>query len=214
MRPAVPGGAMTRALRLLATLAAISGLLACATASTTLSMKWMDPEAAGTHFTKVITVAVSPDAKWREIVEDEMSLLVKNALPGYSVIPEDQVRNVERSKSLIKSGGFDGAIVLRMVGTEEESTRVVDTAPAAWGGYYGSMWGYWGYAWPAVYQTGYLVTDKYQVVEVLVYRVSDQKLLWGGRTRSLDPGSTRKMAGEIFKECRDAMVKQGLVPKK
>ena len=209
--PPCPGGPMSRTWRLLAIVALLPGLVACSTAKTTLSMKWKEPTLQELRFEKVITVGVNPDVRWREIVEDELSILVRNALPAYSIIPEAEVRNVELSKRFIKAGGFDGAIILRLAGVDEETTLVSDTA-ATWGGYYGSMWGYWGYAWPSVYDPGYLRTDRYHVVEILIYRVADEKLLWGGRTRSLEPSSVRAMTGQIVKEVREELLREKLIP--
>jgi hypothetical protein len=186
--------------------------LSCSTTGPTLTMKWKDPSVTELKASKVVTVGVNPDARWREIVEDELSILVRNALPAYSIIPDEQVRDVEKAKRFIKAGGFDAAIVMRLVGIDEETTEVSGTS-AAWGGYYGTMWGYWGYAWTAVYDPGYLRTDRYQVIEVLIYRVEDEKMLWGGRTRSLEPESVRAMTGKIVEEVREALVKDGLIPK-
>ena len=172
----------------------------------------MEPTLQGeVSFKKVVTVGVSPDLRWREIVEDELSILARNAVPAYSIIPDEEVRNVEQAKRFLKSGGFDAAVVLRLVGVDEEQTIVSGTS-AAWGGYYGTMWGYWGYAWPVVYDPGYLRTDRYQVVEILIYRVEDEKLLWGGRSRSLEPSSVRAMTGEIVKEVREQLVREKLIP--
>lgn len=202
---------MSRILRVLAVVVLLSGLVACSTASTKLSVRWMEPTLQGeVSFKKVVTVGVSPDLRWREIVEDELSILARNAVPAYSIIPEAEVRNVELAKRILKSGGYDGAIVLRLVGVDEEQT-IVSGTPDAWGSYYGSMWGYWGHAWPVVYNPGYLRTDRYQVVEILIYRVADEKLLWAGRTRSLEPSSVRAMTGEIVKEVREELVRQKLV---
>ena len=198
--------------RSLAIAAFLPGLVACSTASTVLTMQWKDPSVTELRATKVVTVGVNPDARWREIVEDELSILVRNAVPASSVIPDEEVRDVEKAKRFFKAGGYDGVIVMRLVGVDEETTEVSGTA-AAWGGYYGTMWGYWGYAWPAVYDPGYLRTDRYQVIEVLIYRVEDEKLLWGGRTRSLEPSSVRSMTTEIVQEVREALVKDGLIPK-
>jgi len=202
---------MSRVLRVLSIIVPLSGLVACSTASTKLSMTWKEPTLQGVHgFQKAVTVGVSPDVRWREIVEDELSILARNAVPAYSIIPEADVRSVELAKRILKSGGYDGVIVLRMVGVDEEQTFVSGT-PAAWGSYYGSMWSYWGYAWPTVYNPGYLRTDRYQVVEILIYRVADEKLLWAGRTRSLEPSSVRAMTDEIVKEVREELVRQKLI---
>jgi hypothetical protein len=202
---------MKEILRSLAITASLVGLMACSTASTTLTMKWKEPSVTELRFTKVVTVGVNPDARWREIVEDELSILVRNALPAYSIIPDEEVRDVEKAKRFIKAGGFDAVVILRLVGVDEETT-LTTTSVSVWPSYYGSMWGYWGAAWPAVYDPGYLRTDRYQVVEILIYRVEDEKLLWGGRSRSLEPSSVRSMTAEIVKEVREQLVRDKLIP--
>lgn len=74
------------------------------------------------------------------------------------------------------------------------------------------MWGYWGYAWPAVYDPGYMSTTRYVTVEALIYRVADEKLLFAARSRTSDPSSTRALTGEVTKAVRDELMRQKLIP--
>jgi hypothetical protein len=205
------GDTMTRSLRAITLLLAPLALAACASSKTTLTMKWKEPSVTELRFSKIVTVGVSADARWREIVEDELSYLVRNAVPAYSVIPADAVRDIETAKKFIKGGGYDAAVVLRLVGVDKETTYYSGAGPW-WPDYYGSMWGYWGYAWPAVYDPGYMSTTRYVTVEALIYRVADEKLLFAARSRTSDPSSTRALTGEVTKAVRDELMRQKLIP--
>jgi hypothetical protein len=201
---------MSRTLRALVPLLGLIVLASCASSKTTLTMTWKDPSVTELKFNKIVTVGISADEHWREIVEDELSMLVRNAVPAYSVIPPDAVRNVETAKKFIKGGGYDAVVVMRLVGVDKETTYYSGTDP--WYGAYGSMWGYWGTAWTAVYDPGYMSTTRYVNIEALIYRVSDEKLLFGARSRTSDPASARTLTGQVTEAVRDELVKQKLIP--
>jgi hypothetical protein len=187
-------------------------MAACASSKTTLTMTWKDPSISELRFKKIVTVGVSADAHWREIVEDELSILVRNAVPAYSVIPEDAARNLETARRFIKSGGYDAVVIMRLVGVDKETTYYSGTSGAWWPASYGTMGGYWGYAWTSVYDPGYMSTTRYVNIEALIYRVSDEKLLFGAQSRTSDPASARALTDQVTRAVRDELVKLKLVP--
>jgi hypothetical protein len=205
------GDTVSHTRRMLLLALAPLALTACAN-STTLTMTWKDPSVSELRFNKIVTVGVSADAHWREIVEDELSSLVRNAVPAYSVIPEDAERNLDTARRFIKSGGYDAVVIMRLVGTDKETTYHSGASGAWWPASYSTMGGYWGYAWTAVYDPGYMSTTHYVNIEALIYRVSDEKLLFGAQSRTSDPASTRALTDEVAKAVRAELVKLKLVP--
>ncbi len=120
--------------------AATATIAACASSKTTLTTTWKDPSVTELRVSKIVTVGVSADPRWREIVEDELSYLVKNSVPAYSVIPEDAARNLETARRFLKSGGYDAVVIMRLVGVDKENTYYSDTDPW-WPAAYGTMGG-------------------------------------------------------------------------
>jgi hypothetical protein len=191
--------------------AAAVAITACASSKTTLTTTWKDPSVTELRFSKIVTVGVSADPRWREIVEDELSYLVKNSVPAYSVIPEDAARNLETARRFLKSGGYDAVVLMRLVGVDKETTYYSGTDPW-WPATYGTMGGYWGYAWTSAYDPGYMSTTQYVNIEALIYRVSDEKLLFGAQSRTSNPAAARELTGQVTKAVRDELVKLKLVP--
>ena len=70
-----------------------------------------------------------------------------------------------------------------------------------WGGpAYATFWGggYYGYGWGGVYSPGYITTDTIVSVEILVYSLKQDKLVWAAQSADDEPlqgGSVHQGAG-------------------
>jgi len=49
-------------------------------------------------------------------------------------------------------------------------------------------------------------------LEALIYRVSDEKLLFAAHSRTGDPAATRELIDEVVKAVRAELVRQKLLP--
>ncbi len=54
-------------------------------------------------------------------------------------------------------------------------------------------------------------TTQYVNIEALIYRVSDEKLLFRAQSRTSDPASARALTDQVTKAVRDELVKLKLV---
>jgi len=183
-------------------LVAVAVLSAGDCLATKLTDAWKAPDAPPKfNFSKILVACVTGDDAMRRTAEDYLVLRIgpDKTIPSYKVVPESEAKDVEKTKARVKEAGFDGAVVMRVVSVDQEETY--NPGSAYTGGinvsYYGSFWGYWGYGWPAVYSPGYLTTDKIVRVETLVYSVTNDKILWGARTKTTNPKSVLTMVDEI-----------------
>lgn len=171
-------------------------LLAACARSTEIVNTWHDPAVEQLHFTKVLAVCMCRDAGVRRTVEDRLAQRIKNAVPAYTIIPDAELADVDKMKARVQQEGFDGAVVVRLVGIDKEHTYVPGSAyavPAP----YGTMWGGWGYGWATAYEPGYVTEDVVVTLDTNVYRMQDQKLVWNSRSRSYDPKSVPKLVDEV-----------------
>ena len=77
-----------------------------------------------------------------------------------------------------------------------------------WGGYYAYGWSSpWGYG-PAPIQT---YTDLVVSVETLVYSLQQNKLIWGGRSKTTNPSDVDQVIGELATITADELKELGLV---
>ena len=181
---------------------AAAALVACGT-STKLTAQWKAPEATGVRFQKVIVAAQMQDQSLRRSLESHMVTRIPNSTASYEVLSEDETRDPARAKAKVAAAGFDGAVVVRFVGKDRQTTYVPGTT--WWGpAPYGSMYGYWGYGWGAVYDPGYLVTDTVVSLESLVFDVTKDKLIWASRSETTNPTSMNDLVNSLI----DATIKE------
>lgn len=196
--------------RFLVGLAAIAA--GCAT--TQILSSWKSPSAERIHFEKVAVFALAKDPATRRIAEDE---IVRESPPGrtvasYSFVPDAELGDVAAVKQKIRESGFDGAVVMRPIGTQVRETIVPGAPLPPLAGPYGTLSGYYGYGWPGAYAPDTVRTDRYVTVEVLVYSVTDDQLLWGARSESANPASVNELVRDVAKAAREDLRRQGLLP--
>lgn len=187
-------------------------VLGCGT--TQIQSSWKDPSAGEIHFRKVAVFALSKDPATRRIAEDA---LVQGSPSGavvasYTFVSDAELGDVDAVKRKVQEAGFDGAVVMRPVGTQTERTVVPGTPLPHFGAPYGSLWGYYGYGYPGAYTPDAVRIDRYVEVETLVYSVPDQKLLWGARSETMNPSSVDELVDDVAKAAREDLRQQGLLP--
>ena len=203
-----------RSIRLVVPILAAAALSSCGS-STKFTDIWTAPDIEPYRAQKVLVVFLTADQSMRRIGEDEMVRQIKRAeaVPSYTFLDKDQVKDFEYAKQQTVAMGFDLAIAMRLVGVDEKQTYVSGTYMS--GPYYSSYYSYWGYsryAWPVVYEPGYIETNKYVQMETNFYDVKKDKLVWSGRSETVDPSSVSKLVEDVAFEARKVLGKQGLLP--
>lgn len=189
---------------------------ACATSSTTFVSTWRNPaarpvEPAGR---KVVALFMGQNATTKRIAEDAMAreLVEQGAegVPAYAVLGPD-ARDEEAVRNTLRERGFDGVVVMRVVGQESQYRYEHDY----WGRYphYRRLWGggYWGWGWRHVYDPGYLVQDRIVSVETLVYSLAQGDLLWAGVSRTFNPENIDQIVAEVAHGATGEMSRAGLI---
>jgi len=194
-------------------MAIVAASVAACGANTQVVHTWKQPNLTPQHFSKIIAVCICADRNVQRSVEDRLADHIKGATAAYTIIPDSMRQNVDAAKELIKQGGYDGAVVMQLIGVDKETTYepgYAYTAPSA----YGSMWGSWGYGYSSVYSPGYIREDQVVSFDTNVYAVSEGKLLWSSRTRTYNPESVGGLVDDIVVATVDEMKHQGVMAKK
>jgi hypothetical protein len=168
----------------------------CSGTSTEVTSAWHAPNPEPYRFNKVLAVCMCRDETTRRAVEDQLASRVRGGVAAYTVIPEAAIRDTAQAQARLRDAGFDGVVVMRLVGVDKEQTYVPGSAYMVPAGY-NSMWGFWGTGYSAMYQPGYI--DENQVVrfDTNVYTVSDRKLVWASKSDTYDPESVAKAADAV-----------------
>lgn len=192
----------------------IAALAGCA--STSLDNTWRDPQYAGGPLHKILVVGVSNQSASRRIFEDTFSqeLIQRGtqAIPGYTLIPQDGQIPEDVLQKAVKESGVDGVLITRMVGKD----RDVTVAPA--GPMPPPMWGmrpyYYGFysgAWVGYYDPGMVMTTDYIVAETTLFRADSPESIWSATTSTLQPTDVRKSSEGFASVMIAALKKAGMI---
>src|ERR1017187_128297 len=130
--------------------ALVIGALACS--STTFVSTWSAPDAKPVRLAgkKVVAVFLTKTGSVRRRAEDVMGRELNaggaQAGPSYPILSDEEAKDPENAKAKLSSLGFEGAVVMRVVGKESDVNYV--PGGAVWiGPRYHHFWGYWGWGW-------------------------------------------------------------------
>jgi hypothetical protein len=201
-------------------------LLLAGCATTTFTSIWKAPDAKPLQFSagdKVVAMVVAESASLRRAGEanlaDELDKRGLQGIPAYTLLADEAIKDEARAKVAIEGAGAVGVIVLRPMGTEQKISSTPSTYYGAsyYGApYYGGFWGggYYGHGWGGVYDPGTIRTDTYVSIETLIYDLRQNKLVWAGQTKTMNPsdveGFVTELATAVSKELRES----GLVAKR
>jgi hypothetical protein len=185
---------------------ALLNLVGCSGA--TVTKTWKDPSLVGPiKFKKTVTLCIHPDRIVRKVVEDEMVKQIgpDKAVAGYTILSDDDRKEVARVKAKVQSGGFDGAVVLKLAGARSE----VGSAPASGGeapfyDYYDRAAGFMGSSEESV-------SDTIIAVQANIYSVNDGKLVWDATIELRNPTDARQIVADVAKAVGDELRKEKLL---
>jgi hypothetical protein len=195
---------------------AVLGLIALSVSAcaTPLESKWRNPSARPIRLAgqKVVTLCIDNDPTLRRRLEDSMVVELNErgaaGSPAYQVLDKGEIRDREAAKRKLESLGFAGAVVIRVVGSQNPSA----TGALFAGPQYRHLWGgYWDYAFATVNEPGYLAVDRVVSLETLVYSLPWDELVWAGVSRTMDRKSIGKVIGALAYAVADEMTKVGLL---
>jgi 8-oxo-dGTP pyrophosphatase MutT (NUDIX family) len=143
----------------------------------------------------------------------EISARGAQGVAMYTLLPGGKLEDEAAARQALEKAGVVGAVVMRPVGVEKEVSSTPMTTYADpmhrgyWGGYYGHGWGSsWGMT-----TGGEIRTDTIVVVETLVYSLKQNKLVWGGQSRTTNPKNVDQLVKKLATSAAQELAKQGLI---
>jgi hypothetical protein len=182
----------------------VAGLGIAACASTRIVESWKAPGAGPLRFQKVLAVAILKNQGLRQNAEDALkgNLQKVQAVQSYTMFDLGDLANQEKAKERLKQEGFDGVVVLRLTQSRQELTwQSYPTAP------YNTFWGYYGTYYPAMDMR----VDTVVRVEINIYSLAEDKLVWAGVSETFNPTSSQGLISEIAAEAGKELRRQGLI---
>jgi len=191
-------------------LAALSCVAATdAAAGTKVLSSWRDPEAGTARFQKVLVFCFAPHESQRQFGEATLARLMKKTkgVAAYTVIPPDDLKDREKVRALMARDGYDGAVVLRFVGSEQKiSEKEAGYVPLHTG-----FWDNYSGAFTMVYDPGYVLMKQAIQMETQVYSMKEGRLIWSGVSETTSPKSADKLVEDVARTVGDVLRKQRLI---
>ena len=177
----------------------------------TSTFKSMDAGAVSFAGRKVAALVISNDDSLRvsgeEALAKELTARGMQAVATYRLAPKEEMRRAETARPWFEKAGVEGVVAVRPVSAETEQKYT----PSMWvSPNYGTLWGYYGYGWTAVFVPGSQRQQTVVVVESTVYSLPRNQLLWAAVTETTNPRDLRAFVAELAKASVEEMQKQGL----
>jgi hypothetical protein len=201
-----------------AVLAALLALTGCST--TQFTHTWKAPDANLKHIapgSKVGALVIYPVVTVERSAEDALAAALTqrgvDGIPAYTLLGDTNPTNEDAAKASFTKAGAEAVVVMRGV---EVKNQEVFRAPTVSGPYSdpasSAFWGgYYGINWNAVSDPGYLKTAKLVSVETMVFDLQSNKLIWSGRSQTVEPGKLEAFMQELVDEAAKAMKKDGVL---
>jgi hypothetical protein len=177
----------------------------------TSTFKSMDAGAMNFAGKKVAALVISNDDSLRVSGEESLAReLTARGMQGvatYRIAPKEELRGPETAKPWFEKAGIEGLVAVRPVSADTQVTY----SPSTWvSSNYGTLWGYYGYGWSAVFVPGGVQRETKVVVESTIYSVPRNQLVWAAVTETTNPRDLRGFVEELVKRSVEEMQKQGL----
>jgi hypothetical protein len=211
---------MYRTVRVVSAMAAVVTVAACAT--TSFQSTWKAPEVGPLNFggAKVAALVISGDRGFRLPAEDELARQITAqgavGVAAYTLVPDDAIRDLERSKALMEKAGVVGVVSMRVVRNEQ---RITSTPSTFWvGPPHSAFWGppgwgrpgYWGWGWSFA-SAPMIQTDTLVSVETLIFDLSRDKLVWVATSRTTNPSNVQGLVRDLSRAAASQLRRQGLI---
>jgi hypothetical protein len=180
---------------------------------------WKDPEAQPLHVkgSKVVAAVIIQDPIARKKAEDALAKEITrhggNGVPMYSLSLSDQATTNDESKTraAVEAIGAQGIVVMRPVDVRHKAVQTEtiskdDVYGGYWGGYYGIGWND-----PWISKSPDMETDIVVTVEVFVFSLPQNKLVWTGTSESTNPPKAEKFVVKLATETARELKKEGLL---
>src|SRR5215471_14180574 len=189
--------------------------------STTFIASWTSPKAGPLNFKGELVAAVVMVTNdiTRRAAEDalagEITRHGAKGVPMYRIMSEPAEGNEAAARAAIERAGVKGVVVMRPKGKRKTTeTHQTYTGPGYDGYGWGSAWGPAGYHGTPPGGVGtYTTTTEVTVVEVLVYSMKQNLLVWAGESESTPPEKVDEFVQQVAAEAVKELDRKGLISK-
>jgi len=191
----------------------IGVLLTGCSSSNKISNSWKNPEVTqeSVKFQTVAVFAMVKNPDMRMDVEEALASQMPNtiAVPSYKMITKEELTDINAVKQKLNERGMEGALILSVRKVDEKTSYYSSGMyPSA----YYSFGGYYNYAWNYMYDPyAYSSTNVYVDLEILIYSIKNDQLIWYGESTSVNPEGIQQTISELAVSVKNQLIEDGLL---
>lgn len=185
---------------------------ACST-SNKITNSWKNPDATieSAKFQTVAVFGMVKDQQMKRDVEEMIASQMPNtiAVPAYKMITNEEFADINAVKQKLKERGIEGALVLSVRNVNQKTSYY---SSGMYPSSYYNFGGYYNYAWNYMYDPFiYSTTNVYVDLEILIYSLKDDKLVWYGESTSVNPKGIQETISKLAISVKNQLVEDGLL---
>lgn len=178
-----------------------------------ISNSWKNPEVTpeSVKFQTMAVFAMVKDQQMRRDIEEAIVSQMPNtiAVPAYKMITNEELADLNAVKQKLNERGMEGALVLSVRNVNQKTSYY---SSGMYPSSYYSFGGYYNYAWNYMYDPYvYSNTNVYVDLEILIYSLKDDKLVWYGESTSVNPKGIQETISELAVSVKNQLVEDGLL---
>ncbi len=191
----------------------LAGYFVGCSSSNRISNSWKNPEATAESikFQTVAIFAMVKNPDFRMNTEETIASQMPNtvAIPAYKLVTNDDLADINIVKEKLKERAIEGVLVLAVRNVDQKTTYYSSGMyPSA----YYNFGGYYNYAWNYMYDPYmYSSTNVYVDIEILIYSLKSDQLVWYGESTSINPESIEQTISELAVSVKNQLVEDGLL---
>ena len=131
------------------------------------------------------------------------------AIPSYNLVTNEDLADISIVKQKLKERAIEGALVLSIRSVEQQTSYY---SSGMYPSSYYSFGGYYNYAWNYMYDPYmYSSTNVYVDIEILIYSLKNDELVWFGESTSINPESIQQTISELAVSVKEQLIEDGLM---
>jgi len=187
------------------------GLTACT--GTRLSGVWRDPDYTAGPFHQVAVFVLGADPAVQRLAEDEVVRrlpMSTRGMSGSGIVPDAERGDIDKARARLRAGGFDGVLIARLVsveGPQPWASGSLQQVPVS----YRTMSNYYVSSSEETVQQSSLLSPTVVRLQMNLYAVASEALVWSASSRTYNPQTTRDIAGDVGKIAVEELQKAGIL---
>jgi hypothetical protein len=205
-------------------------VVSCATQSRLISSWSLHGKDVGPFDTVVVFALMQDEARSRTVAiaaVEKLNETEVDAIPGFTVLENEREVDIDKMEERVEAVGADAVLIYKVMALDRDLRYVRPTAyvtdgasrygwwdDPVWGYYTPYPYHYWGYWYPASQVTvspGYWEAYDTYRVETVLYRTSDNRLVWSAVSETYNPDDRSDLGRSLTRRIVQTLERERII---